>query len=141
MRVVVRTGARLHLGFIDLNGDCGRRFGSLGVAIERPRTVVEARPAEAAQTPGEPPDETRALLAELGREGAAGDAVTVRVLERIPPHAGLGSGTQLRLAVGLAASRILNRPLSVGELASLAGRGRRSGVGIALFEHGGFAVD
>ncbi len=141
MRVVVGTGARLHLGFIDLNGDCGRLFGSLGVAIERPRTVVEARPAAAAEAPGAPPDEARALLAELGRDLPAAGAVTVRVLETIPRHAGLGSGTQLRLAVGLAASRVLGRPLSVRELALLAGRGRRSGVGIALFEHGGFAVD
>jgi beta-RFAP synthase len=141
MRVVVRTGARLHLGFIDLNGDCGRRFGSLGVAIDRPRVVVEARPATAADARGEAPVETRALLAELGRDRSAPEVVTVRALETIPPHAGLGSGTQLRLAVGLAASRVLGQPLSVRELASLAGRGRRSGIGIALFEHGGFAVD
>jgi beta-ribofuranosylaminobenzene 5'-phosphate synthase len=141
MRVVVRMGARLHLGFIDLNGDCGRLFGSLGVAIERPRTVVEARPATSPEAQGESPDETHALLAELGGNPPAGRAVAVRVLEAIPRHVGLGSGTQLGLAVGLAASRILGRPLSVRELALLAGRGRRSGVGIALFEHGGFAVD
>jgi beta-RFAP synthase len=141
MRVVVRTGARLHLGFIDLNGDCGRRFGSLGVALDRPRAVVEARPAAGPDGPGEAPAETHALLAELGRGRPAAEAVRVRILETIPPHAGLGSGTQLRLAVGLAASRVLGQPRSVRELAALAGRGRRSGIGIALFEHGGFAID
>lgn len=141
MRVIVETGARLHLGFIDLNGDCGRLFGSLGVAVERPRSVVEARPACQPEAHGESAEETLALLEELGRDRHAERAVAVRVLETIPRHAGLGSGTQLRLAVALAASRVLGQPLSVRELASLAGRGRRSGVGIALFEHGGFVVD
>jgi len=42
MRVIVEAGARIHLGFLDLNGACGRRFGSIGVSLERPRCVVEA---------------------------------------------------------------------------------------------------
>jgi predicted sugar kinase len=37
-RVTVTVPARLHLGFVDLNGELGRRFGSLGIAIDTPRT-------------------------------------------------------------------------------------------------------
>ena len=33
-RVDVSAPARLHLGFLDLGGGLGRRFGSLGVAID-----------------------------------------------------------------------------------------------------------
>jgi beta-RFAP synthase len=141
MRVVVETAARLHLGFLDLNGDCGRLFGSLGVAVEAPRCVVEARPAGPTEAPGEPIDEVPGVLEAVGR--ALGDArpVAVRLRETIPRHVGLGSGTQLRLAVALAASRALGRELPVRELARVAGRGRRSGIGIAAFEHGGFVVD
>ena len=32
--VQVTTAARLHLGFLDLAGDLGRRFGSIGLAID-----------------------------------------------------------------------------------------------------------
>ena len=39
--VTVAVGARLHLGFLDLNGGLGRRFGSLGLALDGPETVLE----------------------------------------------------------------------------------------------------
>src|SRR6185369_11282106 len=39
--VTVAVGARLHLGFLDLNGGLGRRFGSLGMALDAPETIVE----------------------------------------------------------------------------------------------------
>jgi len=34
----VTAPARLHLGFLDLNGAIGRRFGSIGLAIDKPET-------------------------------------------------------------------------------------------------------
>ena len=39
--VTVAVAARLHLGFLDLNGGLGRRFGSLGLALDAPETVLE----------------------------------------------------------------------------------------------------
>ncbi|MER3458075.1 MAG: GHMP kinase, partial [Chloroflexota bacterium] len=33
MRIRVKTPARLHLGLLDINGDLGRLYGSIGVAI------------------------------------------------------------------------------------------------------------
>src|SRR5262249_58900274 len=38
--VTVRAPARLHLGFLDLNGGLGRRFGSIGLALNRPKTSL-----------------------------------------------------------------------------------------------------
>ena len=141
MKVVVEAAARLHLGFLDLNGECGRRFGSLGVAIEHPRCVLEARPASRVEASGESAADVLPVLEALGRSAGADPAVAVRILETIPRHAGLGSGTQLRLAAALAASRVLGLRLPIAELARLGGRGRRSGIGIAVFEQGGFVVD
>jgi beta-ribofuranosylaminobenzene 5'-phosphate synthase len=147
VRVIVDAPARLHLGFLDLNGQCGRRFGSIGVALERPRYVVEARRVERVEARG-PTDASTLGDAELldvlerldlGRDVAS--TVALRVLEAIPRHAGFGSGTQRRLAVGLALSRVLGHPLSVRELARRLGRAQRSGVGVAAFEGGGFVVD
>ncbi len=54
--VRVSAPARLHLGLLDLEGSLGRRFGSLGLAIDRPRTEVAveaaAPPAETARAAG-----------------------------------------------------------------------------------------
>ena len=138
MRAVVETGARLHLGFLDLNGDSGRRYGSIGLTLERPRCVVESSPASPGTAPPEP--DVAAILARLDL-GTAPAAIAVRVAEAIPPHAGFGSGTQLALSVALAASRAAGRSASIRDLAQELGRGRRSGIGIAAFERGGLVID
>jgi len=43
--VVVTAPARLHLGFLDMHGGLGRRFGSLGLTIEGFATRVRVEPA------------------------------------------------------------------------------------------------
>jgi beta-ribofuranosylaminobenzene 5'-phosphate synthase len=63
------------------------------------------------------------------------------LLTCIPAHVGLGSGTQLGLAVGSALARLAGLPLSVPEIALAVGRGVHSGIGIATFQHGGFVLD
>src|SRR6202035_3311578 len=50
--VVVFAPARLHLGFLDLNGGLGRRFGGLGLAIDRPATRLTLRRAAAPAVEG-----------------------------------------------------------------------------------------
>lgn len=142
MRVVVETPARLHLGFIDLNGACGRIFGSIGVALERPRYVLQASLAggilpEDPSTDPEMLETARDLCRRMGLEGG----VAIQAIESIPRHMGFGSGTQGRLAVAFAISRLAGRPTAIPELARLVGRGRRSGVGVAVFQHGGLVVD
>jgi beta-RFAP synthase len=139
MRTIVQAGARLHLGFLDLNGACGRRYGSIGVALERPRCTVEACPAPAGVV-AEPAEPVQAILERLGPDLGDG-AVAVRLVETIPPHTGFGAGTQLALAVALAASRAAGRPIPIPELARRLGRGQRSGIGVAAFEQGGLVID
>jgi beta-RFAP synthase len=59
-----------------------------------------------------------------------------------PEHAGLGAGTQLGLAVARALAVSFGlAELDVIELARHLGRGRRSGLGIHGFAHGGFLVE
>ena len=45
--VRVVAPARLHLGFLDLNGGLGRLFGSIGLAIDTPRTELVLKRARA----------------------------------------------------------------------------------------------
>lgn len=68
--------------------------------------------------------------------------VHLSIHETIPEHAGLGSGTQLALAVALALSRLSGEcSVPVETLARRAGRGLRSAIGLHGFAQGGFLVD
>jgi len=139
--ITVVAPARLHLGFMDLNGDLGRSFGSLGLTISTLRTVVEAEAAEVMSAEGE--DSVRALRIAERLSGLQGMPNNARIVVRqaIPAHAGFGSGTQLALAVGSALARVNGLDLPPRTIARLAGRGARSGIGIGAFETGGFVVD
>ncbi|NJD36252.1 MAG: GHMP kinase [Betaproteobacteria bacterium] len=140
-RITVVAPARLHLGFMDLNGDLGRSFGSLGLTISSLRTVVEAEAAEVMSVEGE--DSARALrIAErLSSLQEMPGSARIVVRQTIPAHAGFGSGTQLALAVGTALARVNGWDLPPRTIAQLSGRGARSGIGIGAFETGGFIVD
>ncbi|MFM2120739.1 MAG: hypothetical protein RL722_2207, partial [Pseudomonadota bacterium] len=65
----------------------------------------------------------------------------LHLADALPAHAGLGSGTQLGLAVGRAWAQWQGLALSTLELARITGRGLRSGVGIAGFDLGGLLLD
>jgi beta-RFAP synthase len=65
----------------------------------------------------------------------------VNVLEAVPAHAGLGSGTQLALAVAAGIRRLHGLPLDIRGDTLFLGRGGRSGAGMGLFHSGGLVVD
>jgi beta-ribofuranosylaminobenzene 5'-phosphate synthase len=139
--VRVRAAARLHLGFLDLDGGLGRKFGGLGLAIGGPCTRLTLARAEAALVEGpEAPraahalDKIKAALAPQGR-------YHLSIHEAIPAHAGLGSGTQLALAIAAAVRRLEDLPADPAADAALLERGARSGLGAGLFTLGGFIVD
>lgn len=140
-RVFVEAPARLHFGVLDLRGDLGRRFGGIGAAVPAPSLLLEARPASALRAEG--PDAPRAL--EFARRFAAYHRLDLRlhfcVHRAIPAHAGLGSGTQLALAVARASAELTGLATDVAALAPAVERGRRSGVGTWTFAHGGFVLE
>jgi beta-ribofuranosylaminobenzene 5'-phosphate synthase len=139
--VRVEAPARLHLGMLAVAGEGARRFGGLGVSVDRPSVVLEARPA--GELSAEGADAERALEfarrchAALGLSGGA----HVRVLEAIPPHSGLGSGTKLALAVARALATLAGRALDAPALAQAVGRAARSAVGTWTFALGGLVVE
>ncbi|MCW3024366.1 MAG: hypothetical protein JWR30_3688 [Conexibacter sp.] len=139
--VRVEAPARVHMGMLDASGDGPRRFGGLGVAVSRPAVVVEASASDELTVEG--PDADRALAAAQHCRDALGDAwgARVRVLEAIPAHAGLGSGTKLALAVTAALSSLAGRSPDPAAVARMAGRGARSAVGLWTFALGGLVVE
>ncbi len=147
MKVRIETGSRLHLGFYNFLS--GRNaYGSIGIAIDRPRVVVEISYSE------------RPFVENRTRISIERDALKVmevlninawiRVLDAIPRHVGLGSTTQLRLAMGVGIMKIKrlrdrdSRDISISEIYDLAAKlelGFVSGIGVATFCYGGFIVD
>lgn len=139
--VLVDAPARLHLGFLDMEGGYGRRFVSLGFPITGVATRLTAARSDAVTVEGPGADRARRYLQTIRERLGLTTGISLRLLQAIPEHVGLGSGTQLALTVGTAASRLAGLALSSAELASLLGRGLRSGIGIAASEQGGFILD
>lgn len=83
------------------------------------------------------PDSDRALdyarnfCSRLGLPPAA-----IEIQESVPTHAGLGSGTQLALAVGMGLTRLCGLPPDIHRIAHITDRGIRSDVGVGVFEAG-----
>ena len=139
--VMIEAPARLHLGFVDLNGGMGRRFGSLGLTLEDIETRILAKRSKDINASGVDADRASKIASRLVEALGLHEGVSIEVKSAIPPHAGLGSGTQMALAVGIAVSHLFQLDLSVRRIAELLDRGARSGIGIAAFEQGGFIVD
>jgi len=142
-RCTVCSHSRLHLGFLDLHGGLGRLFGSIGVGLESPCMNLEAVESPVLEAGGDDSDRTRSFAEKFYQRTGIPEETRSRLLLRsgLPPHAGLGSGTQLALTVGKALSILHDMPLTTREIASMMGRGRRSGAGIALFDDGGLVID
>lgn len=137
----VRAPARLHLGFLDLNGGLGRRFGSLGLAIDAPATAIAVRRAETLVCAGLECRRVAAAAIKVADAFGLGIGHEITVEEAIPAHAGLGSGTQLAIAVGAAMLRLEGRSCPAAEIGEALDRGARSAIGMAAFDVGGFVVD
>jgi beta-RFAP synthase len=139
--VEVDAPARLHLGFLDLHGGLGRRFGSIGLAIDTVATRLRAEKCDTITARG--PGAERALgyarsyIKARGLEGG----VDLNLLQAIPDHVGLGSGTQMALAVGTAIERLYRGEGDSTSIAKTLNRGNRSGIGVGAFEQGGFILD
>ncbi len=141
VKVTVKTPARLHLGLIDMNGDLGRMFGGLGVGIDHPNVVVEAQNAADLKITGQESQKAAQIADRFFSAYKVPKKVHLNVVEAIPCHVGLGSGTQFSIAVAVALAKVLNVQASVPELAVAVGRAKRTSVGTSIFQYGGFVVD
>jgi len=140
-RVIVESAARLHFGLLDLRGALGRTFGGVGASSPGIATRLSAVQSNTLHATG--PDSDRAI--EFARRFSSFHGLTagadIHVERAIPPHSGLGSGTQLALCVARALAELFEIPATAPELAKAVGRARRSSVGTWTFAGGGFVVE
>jgi beta-ribofuranosylaminobenzene 5'-phosphate synthase len=141
-RVIVEAPARVHMTLIDMNGSSGRVDGGIGLSVEDPAVVVEAKRSDGLTVRGDGESAERVkktaekVLAALGVQGGA----EISLHRTYHGHIGLGSGTQIALATARALTALYH-PMEVREIAAIAGRGGTSGIGTAAFESGGFILD
>ncbi|MGZ8136532.1 MAG: beta-ribofuranosylaminobenzene 5'-phosphate synthase family protein [Methylococcaceae bacterium] len=140
-KVTVIAPARLHMGFIDLSGSLGRHFGSIGIALNEISTRLSVTRADQCIITGPSAQRAKSSLAQLCQALNISDDVNVTIESAIPEHVGLGSGTQMALAIGVALNALYDLGLTVRDIAAVTERGLRSGIGIGVFEQGGLVVD
>ena len=86
-------------------------------------------------------ERSASFLQRLREHSGRHEPLALRLRRVLPAHSGLGSGTQLALAVGRAFALWHRLDVSTPTLAQWLGRGLRSGVGIAGFDQGGLLLD
>ena len=143
----VRTSSRLHFGLLSLNPLSPRRFGGVGLMVNEPGITVKIEQADEWSATG--PLSKRALdfVQSFIKVTEIADDITIipgriEIEKSAPEHMGLGSGTQLGLAVGRAVAVHLGLDeLPLDEITRRVGRGSRSAIGIHGFAQGGLLVD
>lgn len=145
-RVTVRTGARLHFGLLAINPSRGRQFGGAGLMVDAPGFDLTAERADVDSVLGGSTTNNQRIASLIGRlrEQSARLVPSLRITVdgEIPPHRGLGSGTQLGLAIATIVAAMSGEPMpTIHERAERVGRGKRSAIGLYGFEVGGWLVD
>lgn len=145
MKVLVQAPSRLHFGLISLGASSQREFGGAGLMVQDPGISLAISIGKR-QTHCEDEGLGRrasAILQELVRALDIADPppLTLEIASAPAEHQGLGTGTSLALSLAAAMTRLLGVNASTLDLARWTGRGRRSGIGIHGFSHGGFLVD
>jgi beta-ribofuranosylaminobenzene 5'-phosphate synthase len=143
----VTTATRLHFGLLrlppspDWRDDGTRYFGGAGLMIDTPSVIVRVERAREWSAAGPLADRARSAAARYLAAIDSDARFSIHIESAPPEHVGLGTGTQLELAVASGLSRLLGRSDDAVAIAQILGRGRRSGVGVHGFAAGGFLID
>jgi beta-ribofuranosylaminobenzene 5'-phosphate synthase len=140
-KIRVSAPARIHMGILNPSHSIGRRrYGSVGVGIEEPRTVVDVEPADRLDVTGSSIAESKAFAGKT-LEYYKLKGAKIDVLSLPQRHAGLGSTTQLSLSIATGITRAYGLDINPVELATVLERGKQSAIGTYVFQRGGFIIE
>lgn len=140
-RVHVEAHARLHFGVLDLRGSLGRWFGGIGAAAPAPTLLLSAEANDSITADGPDAERAATFAARFLQHHRVTGGAHIVVERALPAHAGLGSGTQLALAVARALADLYALPADPVSLSMAVGRARRSAIGTWVFASGGLVVE
>jgi beta-RFAP synthase len=139
--VEVVAPSRLHFGMFSFGNPDARQFGGVGVMVDEPGLKLRIAGAVQFVATGPLAERVEDLVERLAA-GYPKPACRIDVIHAPPEHVGLGTGTQLSLAVAAGLQAFCGgAPLEALELANRAGRGQRSAIGTYGFLHGGLVVE
>ena len=133
MQVQVKTPSRLHLGLIDLDGGLGRVFGSIGIGVNYPNVILTMNRSERLVIHGDTNTICKQSITRLRKKYDIKENVTLNLNHKIPEHVGLGSITQITLAIATSFAKIFHIKATINDLALVMARGNVSGIGTAIF--------
>jgi len=141
--IVVTAPSRLHFGMLSFGQPDERQFGGVGAMLDQPGLKLQITPAAGLSASGPLAERALAFAQRASAQlGTPDPRCQLEVLSAPREHAGLGTGTQLGLAVAAGISRFLGADdLPPARLAQLAGRGERSAIGTYGFAQGGLLVE
>ncbi len=139
--VCVEAFARLHFGVLDLRGAGGRWFGGIGASASAPSLLLSASVADTLTVEGEDSDRAAAFARQFLSHHRLRCGARIHVHRVLPPHAGLGSGTQLALSIARALAELYDVDSDARALARATGRAQRSAIGTWTFAGGGLVVE
>ncbi|MFW9826312.1 MAG: beta-ribofuranosylaminobenzene 5'-phosphate synthase [Candidatus Thorarchaeota archaeon] len=145
----ITTPCRIHLSLIDENGYTGRVDGGIGLMLDRPNVVFEVSNSakefkiEAHKYYRESIEVINEIASKVfKRYNISNKNFHFNLTRYFPSHVGLGSKTQLSLAIATAITKLKNlNHLTHKDLTKLVERGGTSGIGWRGFETGGFILD
>lgn len=154
----VTAPSRLHFGLLSLpaagrerwpglDGHPGlslRHFGGVGLMIDHPGTEVMVSFADDWSVSGPLASRAESFARRVVETFPEAERRPLRIeLTHVSPeHAGLGTGTQLGLAIARGVCHLMGAShLSAVQLAARVGRGERSAIGVHGFDHGGLIVE
>lgn len=129
------------MGFIDPSGSLGRHFGGIGVALNEIAIRLSMSRSNQLIVSGPSASRAKKCTQVLCHTLKVSKKLKINIESAIPEHAGLGSGTQMSLAIGSALNAFYDLNLSIHEISRLTERGMRSGIGIGVFAQGGLVID
>jgi beta-ribofuranosylaminobenzene 5'-phosphate synthase len=149
MKIRIITPCRIHLSLIDENGFVGRVDGGIGLMLDRPNVVFEASnnaeefKIKAHKYYRESIEVINQIASKVFKAfNISNKNFHFNLIRYYPSHVGLGSKTQLSLAIVSAITKLKGiNNLEIKELTKLVERGGTSGIGWRGFESGGFILD
>src|SRR5262249_52865801 len=120
----VRTGSRLHFGLFSLPSEHAgpwlnqegqptiprRQFGGVGLMIDKPGIELTLEDAEAWSAEGPHAERAMRLAKNFCHSMVIEGRFRLRIESAAPEHSGLGTGTQLGLAVARAFAERISHP-------------------------------
>lgn len=141
----VASPSRLHFGMFSFGRTDVRQFGGVGVMVDKPGMELVISPAERLETSGPLAGRVREFAERAAQHAAwLPDEIPccIKVVRAPRSHVGLGSGTQLGMAVAQGLNAFFGGNWQTPQdFARAAGRGRRSAIGLHGAVSGGLLIE